>query len=411
MKKDRENISQAYSRFTAWLSVWFSGLPCAAHGGRLMVLLAFTGIFSLSAAAQTWTWTYEMIDVSGKVPSLAVDSSSNLHIAYMDGDGALKYGFRPAGAAKWYTMVIDRQLSTFAAKLTLDPQNNPQVCYTPGSIKYASFDGRQWRIVQVAKGSGDIGYTCSIAIAKDGTPHLTWYQVSGPTPNYLHMRYAVLKDNAWLARTLDLDNETGKWNSMVLDAHGDPLIAYSAWYSGEMRLARWTGKQWDFTTVDSRSRGHGENNIGQGNSLILDSDGNPHLSFYSEKALKYAHLVGGQWKVEVVDDFTWFGSWAHFRSTIVLDKRGFPHICYENAGFLKHAYWDGKQWHLQVLARNGLESIRYGAMAIDQNDNLYVAFREAEDYTLKLAIGRPVTDRQETATKAEEKRDVPQKKD
>jgi hypothetical protein len=372
-------------------------------------LLFFLFLVPGTTCAQSWSWTYDFIDVPAKFPSLAVDSSSNLHISYADGTGALKYGFRPAGSAKWYFMVLDKQLGAFTTKLTLDSNSNPHICYAPGVIKYARFDGKQWQIIQIAKDSGEIGYTCSIVIAKDGTPHLTWYQLSGPIPNYLHMRYAVLKDNAWLVRTLDLDNETGKWNSMVLDAQSNPLISYSAWYNGELRLAHWNGQKWEFDTADSRTRNHGEYNIGEGNSLVLDSNGKPHVSFYSEKALKYAHLVGEDWKVEIVDQFTWLGSWAHFRSSIVLDKQARPHICYENAGFLKHAYWDGKQWRIQFLARSGLETLRYETMAIDRDDTIYVAFRDPEDNTLKLATGRPSSEQQAATSKTEDKQPAPQR--
>ena len=262
-----------------------------------------------------------------------------------------------------------------------------------------------------AVGVADVIGAASIVISKEGVPHLTWYQLSGPTPNYLHIRYAVFKDNAWLARTLDFDNETGKWNSMVLDAQSNPLLSYSAWYDGELRLAHWNGKQWEFSTVDSRTRSHGEFNIGEGNSLILDSEGKPHISFYSEKALKYAHLVGENWKIETVDQFTWLGGWAHFRSAIVLDKQARPHICYDDAGLLKHAYWDGKQWHIQVLARNGMESLRYATMAIGRDDTIYIAFRDPEDNTLKLATGRPTPGQEDTASKKEEKQAVPQKQE
>ena len=366
---------------------------------RAAAWLFFFSVFTGTVRAQSWTWSYDLIDLPAKFPSLAADSNSNLHISFADSTGALKYGFRPAGSAKWFFMTIDKQLGAFTTGLALDAKDNPHICYTPGIIKYAHFDGKKWQTIQIAKDSGEIGYTCSIAIAKDGTPHLTWYQLSGPTPNYLHMRYAVLKDGAWLVRTLDFDNETGKWNSMVLDAQSNPLISYSAWYNGELRLAHWNGQKWEINTADSRTRSRGEFNIGEGNSLILDSGGKPHISFYSEKALKYAHLVGEDWKVETVDQFTWLGGWAHFRSSIVLDKQARPHICYEDAGLLKHAYWDGKQWRIQVLARTGLESLRYETTAIGPDDTIYVAFRDPEDNTLKLATGRPTPENQNAAKK------------
>lgn len=377
------------------------------HAGTVFLLLALA---CGSANAQSWSWTYEMIDLPARYPSLAVDANSNLHISYGTDNGNLKYGFRPAGSTRWFTMVLDQQLGQFTTRLTLDAQNNPHICYAPGIMKYAHWDGQQWRIQQIAKNTGEIGYTCSIVISKDGTPHLTWYQLSGPTPNFLHMKYAVLRENAWLVRTLDFDGETGKWSSMVSDPQGNPLLCYSAWVNGELRLAHWNGKQWDFTTIDSRTRSRGEYNIGQGNSLILGLDGRAHISFYSEKALKYAYQSGDEWKVESVDQITWMGSWAHFRSSIGLDSHGFPHICYEDAGVLKHAHWDGKQWHVQVLARNGMESFRYSSMAVDKDDTIYVAFRDPEDSTLRLATGRPNSRQIDAASKKEETSGTPKPK-
>jgi hypothetical protein len=368
---------------------------------RVWIVLLLMLLSSRLSPAQTWSWTYEMIDLPSKYPSLVVDSNSNLHISYSDTDGALKYGFRPAGSSRWFTMVLDKQLGQFTTRLTLDAEGHPNICYTPSMIKYAHWDGQEWRVQQIAKDTGEIGYTCSIVITKDGTPHLTWYQLTGSIQ--LHIRYAFLKDNVWLARTLDFDNETGKWNTMVLDSHDLPLLCYSAWYNGELRIAHWTGKQWDFTTVDSRLRSPSEYNIGQGNSMVLGADDNPHISYYSEKALKYAHLVDGRWTIQSIDPITWLGSWAHFRSSIVLDQKQLPHICYEDAGVLKHAYWDGKQWRIQVLARNGLESYRYHAMAIGRNDTIYVAFRDPEDNTLKLATGRRTSDPQARSPKVDDK--------
>lgn len=220
----------------------------------LFVFLAGT------ARGQSWTWSYEQIDLSARFPSLVVDSKSNLHIAYADSTWALKYGFRPAGSTHWFFMVLDKQLGAFVTRVAVDAQDNPHICYTPGSIKYTHFDGQQWRFQQIAKDTGEIGYTCSIVIGKDGTPHLTWYQLTGAIE--LHIRYAVFQGNAWLARTLDFDNETGKWNSMVLDSQGNPLLSYSAWVNGELRMAHWNGKQWEFTTLDSRVRSPREYNIG-----------------------------------------------------------------------------------------------------------------------------------------------------
>jgi hypothetical protein len=340
------------------------------------------------AYSQTLSWSYETVDLPSKFPSLAVDAAGNLHISYADNTGALKYGFRPVGSTRWFTMVLDKQLGQFTTRIALDSQNNPHICYTPEHLKYAHWDGQKWSIQEIAKGTGQVGYTCSIAIAKDGTPHISWYQLSAGGENYLHLRYAVLKDGTWITRTLDFDNETGKWNSMRLDTLDNPLIVYSAWVNGELRIAHWSGKQWEFTSVDTRTRSRGESYPGPGNSLVLGANGSARISYFSEKSLKYAEETEEGWKIQAVDPFNWLGGWAHFRSSLVLDSRGNPHICYEDSGILKHAYRDGAQWKIQVVAKSGIESYRYGSMAIDKNDVVYIVYRDPEDSTLKLATGK-----------------------
>src|SRR5437879_8068472 len=135
---------------------------------RAAALLFFFVLVPGTTRAQSWSWTYDFIDVPAKFPSLAVDSSSNLHISYADGTGALKYGFRPAGSAKWYFMVLDKQLGAFTTKLTLDSNSNPHICYAPGVIKYARFDGKQWQIIQIAKDSGEIGRSEERRVGKEG---------------------------------------------------------------------------------------------------------------------------------------------------------------------------------------------------------------------------------------------------
>ena len=355
----------------------------------------------MGASAQSWSWSFETIDPVGKFASAATDDKGNLHVSYISAQegGELRYALRPAGSSRWFNMTLDKHIPEVFTRIAVDSKGNPHICYTPAVMKYAHWDGKRWYIQEIAPGSGLISHTCSVSVAPDGTPSVTWFQ----TEHIL--RYAVLKDGAWMARTLDAEGLVGKWNSMVLDTHGDPLIAYSAWVNGELRVAHWNGKQFEFNTVDSRTRSHGEYNIGEGNSLILDSHGKAHISFYSEKTMKYARQVDGDdWKVEVIDQTTWLGSWMHFRSSIALDSHGFPHICYEDAGVLKHANWDGKQWHIQVLARTGLDSYRYHTMAIDRDDTIYIAFRDPDDSTLKLATGHPSSDRTDPQAKKEEKK-------
>jgi hypothetical protein len=75
---------------------------------------------------------------------------------------------------------------------------------------------------------------------------------------------------------------------------------------------------------------------------------------------------------------------------VLLDKAGNPHIIYQDGGTVKHAYWNGKEWKLQLVVRSGPDGNRYVSADIDKNtDVIYVAYRDPEDTSLKVAVGTP----------------------
>jgi hypothetical protein len=140
--------------------------------------------------AQDWTWTKEVADTSGASMSLAADDLGNVHISYQ-GQGGLQYGYRPAGAnSKWFTMSLGGGAAF--TNLRLDKQGNPHICATYLSLplRYAHYDGKTWDIQKIApEDTMTVQAQCSVAIAADGTPHLTWYRID---VGYAHLRYATL---------------------------------------------------------------------------------------------------------------------------------------------------------------------------------------------------------------------------
>jgi hypothetical protein len=376
------------------------------------LLIALLGLFAGSASVygQTWSWTVETADTNSSVTftSIASDPKGNLHISYRTDEnfGQLKYAFRSATTSKWFTMVLDKQLGSFYSFIALDQKGNPQVCYTPRQMKYASWDGARWNIAEIAPHSGAVEYSCSLVVGKDGKPRVAWYHTHRPDGSfYLHLRYAEFEDGAWLARTVDFDGEAGKWNSLVLDDEGVPHVTYSQFPRGELRFAYWNGKAWTSSIVDSvyinKDGGEEGANRGMGNSLLLNRQKQWTISYYDLGSIKYARQEGDKWIIERVDHLLSaspnLGGWASYRTTQVLDSHGNPHIGYEDAGALKHAYWDGKEWHVQVVLGVTGDTFRYSSMSIDAQDNLYFSYRDPYDGSLKVAIGRPAADRSAAA--------------
>lgn len=349
----------------------------------------------LAVAAQTWHWSFEDVDVQGEGTSIVVDRDGNLHLSYyFPTGGELKYGFRPAGTSKWYKMTLASGLNTMETGITVDANGNPQICYTPSSIRYARWDGTRWSTQRVDPGSPRIGFTCSIRVGPDGEPMMLWYAEGGP-----YLRFAVLKNGAWFVNSVDGGGGEwpGKWNSMVLDAKGRPHISYSDWPAPELKYAQFNGQNWVVTIVDAPDpKKYSGGQRSMGNSLVLDPSGAPLISYYNEQSLLLARLADGKWQKEVVESLPPFGadwSWKNFRSSLALDSKGRPHIGFQSRSGLEHAWWDGQKWQSQLLVSTMGFPLFENSMTIDRYDNLYMPFRDPTDGSLRLAVGRfePIT--------------------
>lgn len=360
----------------------------------LAVLSAF--LWPVAANGQQWAWTTETVDKAGKATSLAVDRAGNVHISYGRDEGGLKYGFRPAGTSRWFT--IDLGVGAAFTDLSLDANDNPHICSTFRKIHYVHFDGLEWHTQEVASETATIQFSCAVAIGPGNTPHLTWYRVVDQD-GYAHTRYAVLQNGVWMLRTLDFDMQTGKWHSMVLDSDGNPHISYDAFVKGLLKYAHWDGQRWSVSVVDSRGSQY---NIGMGSAILLDAQRDLGISYFTESQLRYARQRNTRWTIQTVDTVSPWGSWVGYRTSVILDRAGFPHIAYEDRGSLKHAYWDGTRWRIQVIAPSGPEPYRFASMAVGRDDTIYISFRDPQDGSVRMAIGRKT---EKTSTAALDKQE------
>jgi hypothetical protein len=354
-----------------------------------LALLLFT-VSLHSTCAQGWTWSVENVDSGAKFTSLAVDSRGSVHVSYTDNSSHIvKYAFRSVESSRWYTLVIDKNLGNATTRLALDSDGNPHICYPDwANLKYAFWNGKRWVNQEISPG-GAKEYTCSLAISADGTPFVSWYQVRGLDGNaYYHIRTAMLKDGVWLARTLDFDGEAGKWNSTAVDNQGRPFVSYSAFPTGELKVAQFNGKEWQVSFIDSLGRDTSKNTRGMGNCLRIDAQGILHVSYFSDKELRYAVQQGDRWLVQKVDAISPLGSWAGYLSGLGFDRAGHPHISYDDGGALKHAYWDGTRWHIQIVALGGSDPYRYSSLGVAPDDTIYISYRDSQDGSLKVAVGR-----------------------
>lgn len=337
----------------------------------LLLVIALSEV----AAAQNGSWTTETVDkLSSRGVSLAVDKEGNLHVSYVTDQGDVKYAFRSASSPRWFTMNIAKGIPYYGhgggmfTRIEADAAGNPHFCFT-APPSYAYYLSGSWHLNSPQSPGG--AYACGIAVGPDGTTHMSWYQEKdGEADYYLHPKYAVLRDNQWLLKTIDLDRATGKWNQLVLDGKGLPHLSYSAFNSGQMKYASFDGSEWKLQVVDSGG-------VGFGNALALDKNGRAHMSYFSDRELKYAREESSGWTIQVVDLIApRGGAFEDFRSSVALDSQGRPHISYEDAGAVKYAAYNGTSWIKQTLTPVGSEPTLATTIAIGPDDSVYVAYRD-----------------------------------
>ena len=314
-------------------------------------------------------WTIEVADSNGSVgsyTSLAIDSNNHPHISYHEyrdrGDGrdigVLRYIYSDGG---WQaSQVVDTTEATGRwTSLALDSQDRPHISYHDfgqDRLRYAHFNGNGWVVrvglgmtspagdytaiavdgddqahiiarwahhewagyVQVENGNTnamsccDHGEVFSLALDRNGYPHITYY--ARDTSDVYYVWY-VHYDGSWHYTKLT----RGTWSSIALDENDQPRISYYNYERRALMYAQFRG-DWQYETVDNNIQ------VGMKNSLALDSDGLPHIAYFDpiNRKLKYAYKNYLGWHVEIVDAQGKVGDWP----TIAVDAFDNPHIAY-----------------------------------------------------------------------------------
>jgi hypothetical protein len=188
----------------------------------------------------------------------------------------------------------------------------------------------------------------------------------------------------WNIETVDAGGNMGQYNSLALDGQNRPHISYMEYLSaasGNLKYATWTGSTWAIETVDTRG------NVGRYTSVAVDGQGYPHISYYYGSSgfdLKYARWNGSQWLTEAVDTTGNVGLYT----SIALDGQGRPHIAYYDATpankNLKYARWTGSAWDIQTVDATGDVGL-WASLALDSQSRPHIAYRDEGNKDLKYA--------------------------
>jgi len=311
------------------------------------------------------TWVTQTVDRAGHYwngpcyTSLALDTADKPHIAYSSvyNCGEPSYvtcvNYARWTGSSWITETVAG--SPFVVgqytSLALDRSDRPHITHSGNAphwcgLYYKWWTGTEWSTRGITREwpHGSCGHA-SLALDSSDTPHIShlYCAAHGAFPPYLE--YLRWTGSTWITQTVDMESDITSWTlytSLALDTLDNPHISYqgsaSLWEDvskGDLKYARWTGSKWVTQTVDS------EGLVGMYTSLALDSDGNPHISYYdaTNGSLKYAWWTGSTWLIQTVDSEGDVGRYT----SLALDGAGHPHISYYDStnGDLRYATGHG----------------------------------------------------------------------
>ncbi len=187
----------------------------------------------------------------------------------------------------------------------------------------------------------------------------------------------------WIKNTVDNTDDVGNYNSITVDSQNNPHISY--YHSipppqpppcgDPLKYAKISGREWNIQEVDSCSE-----IVGLYTSIAIDSHDYPHISYfdYTNNCLKYARWNGSVWNISIVSNTEVLSS-----TSIFLDSNDLPHIVYSKNyglyGQIYYSFWNQSSWEFKVVDNGS-----YCSLVLDSNDIPHIIYND--NYKLKYGI-------------------------
>lgn len=353
------------------------------------------------------TETVDSLGVVGRFTSLALDSNYYPHITYYD-DTADDLRYIKWNGSDWIGEInqtgpdrVDTENGAGfrTTSIALDSNGYPHIGYAfeNSDLRYVKWNGSDWigEVNQTGPDSiesgGNYDWSVSLALDSNDYPHIS-YEEGTPLDS---LKYVKWNGSAWIGEI----NQTGPDrldinivdNSLVLDSNGYPHIGYGV--GNGLRYMKWNGSDW-IGEVNQTGPDDVDITINYKRYVSLDLDSNeyPHMSYSGYDApLKYARWDGVSWQSETVDA----SSETRQDTSLALDSNDYPHISYHDNIWrdLRYVRWNGSKW-LGQINQTGFDEVdtdgykgMYSSLVLDSNDYPHVSYNDwagAED--LKYAV-------------------------
>ncbi len=386
-------------------TIYYQPIPIYTTGTTVLKFIAAnyaglvsnetTLIFNLTKPACSGTWTTSQIDSNVLYNSIAIDASGYPHIAYYQysltgAEPILKYAYE--NASGWHTTDIESTPagSGYYVSLVLDSLGYPHMVYedifgdgNPNVLRYVYEDANGWHYTNLTSPYsnnplGDVIENCNLVLYNN-QPRISFYNQTGGQIEYMY-----LNGTSWITEIAD--SKGGPCNSLAIDSSGNPVISF---YSispdsgiGSLRILRGSSNgTWTMDIVDNSA-----DNVGQSNSLALDSSGNAYIAYtYNDGSLRYAYYNGTNWISTIVSDLPAQGC------KLLMDSSNSPMIIFEDVGStdLEYAFQQGTSWVIHNIDSTndtfGLISAVYNS-----SDVPFVSY-ETASFNLRYGYLEPFT--------------------
>ena len=283
----------------------------------------------------------------GQYTSLVLDSAGNPVISYYDVTNLALKVLRCTNADCSGTQTPQTPDATFLVgqftSLVLDSAGNPVIAYEDGGdwlkvLRCTNADCSGAQTPQFPDRVDDGAMYTSLVLDSAGNPVVSYYDGLADDLKVLRCTNADCSGTQTPQRpdTGNGINDVGRYTSLVLDSAGNPVISYYDVTNGALKVLRCTNVDCSGTqTPQTPDTGNGINDVGRYTSLVLDNAGNPVISYYdvTNDTLKVLRCTNadcsGTQTPQTPDPNTDF---AGFYTSLVLDSAGNPVISYYDAG-------------------------------------------------------------------------------
>jgi len=270
-------------------------------------------------------WFTMTVDENVGTCSLTLDSKNHPHISYTDfAGGRLRYASWDGAKWKTEVLPVNSENVNYYQSIAMLPGDRPNISFyeyqgPKGSdirirLRTVMWNGKYWELRTVDSDQGSGKFNAMISDPQ-GHLHLAYANVSAGTGG---MRYAFWDGQAWKSEIIEGEQENNGhdvgWScNIALDKQGNPHLTYVDQSTRWLKYAVRKGGHWQIQTLHSLA------GIGypDRNSITIDPNGQPYMSYFDagKGTLQVAHPEGQRWMIETLDQ-----GGAGFTSSIQIDR-------------------------------------------------------------------------------------------